>query len=125
MEFVLNNAVWDHYIIRRDWSAVNKVRTTEEIRVLKNGSYNSFLAENWSMFVENILPSALSNFFFFDGEKIAELAVDNTNSQLKESIRAMLGISVLDTLNSDMHRNIRKLQKVASASTETKEIDRR
>ena len=124
LEFVLNNADWDHYIIRRDWSAVNKVRTTEEIRVLKNGSYNSFLSENWSMFVENILPSALSNFFFFDGEKIAELAVDNTNSQLKESIRAMLGISVLDTLNSDMHRNIRKLQKVASASTETKEIDR-
>lgn len=124
LEFVLNNVDRDHYIIRRDWSAVNKVRTTEEIRVLKNGSYNPFLTENWSMFVGNILPSALSNFFFFDGEKIAELAVDNTNSQLKESIRAMLGISVIDTLNSDMHRNIRKLQKAASASAETKEIDR-
>ncbi len=124
LEFVLNNAERDHYIIRRDWSAVNKVRTIEEIRVQKNGSYNSFLTENWLMFIENILPSALSNFFFFDGEKIAELAVDNTNSQLKESIRAMLGISVLDKLNSDMHRNIRKLQKAASASAETKEIDR-
>lgn len=124
LEFVLNNADRDHYIIRRDWSAVNKVRTIEEIRVQKNGSYNSFLTENWLMFIENILPSALSNFFFFDGEKIAELAVDNTNSQLKESIRAMLGISVLDKLNSDMHRNIRKLQKAASASAETKEIDR-
>jgi DNA sulfur modification protein DndD len=124
LEFVLNNADRDHYIVRREWSAVNKVRTTEEIFVRKNGSYNRFLTDNWSMFVENILPSALSNFFFFDGEKIAELAVDSTNSQLKESIRAMLGISVLDTLHGDMQRNIRKLQKTSSASTETKEIDR-
>lgn len=124
LEFVLNNADRDHYIVRREWSAVNKVRTTEEIFVRKNGSYNRFLTDNWSMFVENILPSALSNFFFFDGEKIAELAVDSTNSQLKESIRAMLGISVLDTLHGDMQRNIRKLQKTSIASTETKEIDR-
>ena len=124
LEFVLNNADRDHYIVRREWSAVNKVRTTEEIFVRKNGSYNRVLTDNWSMFVENILPSALSNFFFFDGEKIAELAVDSTNSQLKESIRAMLGISVLDTLHGDMQRNIRKLQKTSSASTETKEIDR-
>ena len=124
LEFVLNNADRDHYIVRREWSAVNKVRTTEEIFVRKNGNYNRFLTDNWSMFVENILPSALSNFFFFDGEKIAELAVDSTNSQLKESIRAMLGISVLDTLHGDMQRNIRKLQKTSSASTETKEIDR-
>lgn len=123
LDFVLNNADRDHYVVRRKWSAVNKIRTNEKIFVQKNGRYNRFLTENWSMFVENILPSALSNFFFFDGEKIAELAVDNTNSQLKESIRAMLGISVLDTLRSDIRRNIRKLQKSGSASKETKEID--
>ena len=124
LDFVLNNADRDHYVVRREWSAVNKIRTNEKIFVRKNGRYNRFLTENWSMFVENILPSALSNFFFFDGEKIAELAVDSTNSQLKESIRAMLGISVLDTLRSDIRRNIRKLQKSGSASKETKEIDR-
>lgn len=124
LEFVLNNEDYDHYIIRRDWSAVNKVRTSEDIRVLKNNIYSNFLTENWAMFVENILPSALSNFFFFDGEKIAELAVDSTNSQLKESIRAMLGISVLDILNSDMQRNIRKLKRTLTNSTETKEIER-
>lgn len=123
LEFVLNNADRDHYVVRREWSAVNKRRTNEEIFVRKNGMYNRFLTENWSMFVENILPSALSNFFFFDGEEIADLAVDSTNSQLKESIRAMLGISVLDTLRSDIRRNIRKLQKSGSVSKETKEID--
>lgn len=123
LEFVLNNEDQDHYLIKRNWSAINKVRTTEEIHVLKNGSFDPFLTENWSMYIESILPSALSNFFFFDGEKIAELAVDNTDSQLKESIRAMLGISVLDTLNSDIQRNIRKLQKTENGSTGATEID--
>ena len=61
------------------------------------------------MFIENILPSALSNFFFFDGEKIAELAVENTNTQMKESIKALLGISVLDQLNNDLGRIISHL----------------
>jgi len=124
LEFVLNNADQDRYIIRRDWNAINKVRTAEIIRVSKNDTYSEFLTENWSMFVENILPSALSNFFFFDGEKIAELAVDNTNAQLKESIRAMLGISVLDTLNSDLQRNIHRLQKSTGSSKETQGIEK-
>ena len=66
------------------------------------------------MFIENILPSALSSFYFFDGEKIAELAVDDTNVQMKESIRSMLGISVLDVLKNDLGRVLRKSSKKTS-----------
>ena len=63
------------------------------------------------MFVENILPSALSSFYFFDGEKIAELAVAKTDDQMKESIRSMLGITILDVLKNDLGRIIRKTSK--------------
>lgn len=63
------------------------------------------------MFIENILPSSLSSFFFFDGEKIAEMAVDSTNASLKNAIRSMLGITILDVLNNDILRNIKKLNK--------------
>lgn len=83
----------------------------EKTSVKKNGEANDFLTENWSMFVENILPSALSNFFFFDGEKIAELAVEETSEQMKESIKAMLGITVLDVLQSDVGKIISKISK--------------
>ena len=58
------------------------------------------------MFIENILPSRLSNFFFFDGEKIAEVAVEDTDVKMKDSIRSLLGISVLDVLSNDMGRII-------------------
>jgi len=124
MEMQLNNSSKDIYVVRREWNALGKIKTSEKITVYKNGEYSDFLTGNWTMFVENILPSALSNFFFFDGEKIAELAVDNTDSQLKESIRAMLGISVLDTLNTDLRRNIRKLQKQNSSWKESAEVEK-
>ena len=96
-----------NYCIHREWSD-NSKRIKENLSVSKNGIFDKFLTENWSMFVESILPSALSNFFFFDGEKIAELAAEETNAQVKESIKALLGITVLDQLESDLRRVIAK-----------------
>lgn len=93
----------ERYIVEREWNAQEQ-RTHEKITVYKNGEYNKFLTDNWSMFIENILPSGLSNFFFFDGEKIAEIAVDKTDTHMKESIKTLLGISVLDSLESDLRR---------------------
>ena len=110
LEFEINAGVKENYIIKRSWNGFNK-KTDEEISVYKDSVYNEFLTQNWSMFIENILPSALSSFFFFDGEKIAEMAVDSTNASLKNAIRSMLGITVLDVLNNDILRNIKKLNK--------------
>lgn len=124
LEIELNNSSHDKYIIKRSWNAKNKVRSTESISVKKNDRDDEFLTKNWSMFIENILPSALSNFFFFDGEKIAELAVDNTDSKLKESIRAMLGISVIDSLKSDIKRNAGRAKKKNARSQEEIELEK-
>lgn len=110
LEFVMNESSNDTYVVRREWNALSKI-TKEIICVKQNGEYSEFLTKNWAMFVENILPSALSSFYFFDGEKIAELAVDNTNEQIKESIRSMLGITILDVLKNDLGRCIRKIEK--------------
>ena len=97
LEFEINNGLKENYIVKRAWNSIDK-KTNESIFVCKDGVANEFLTQNWSMFVENILPSALSSFFFFDGEKIAEMAVDSSNNQLKNAIRSMLGITVLDVL---------------------------
>lgn len=110
LKFVMNESSNDTYVVRREWNALSKI-TKETICVKQNGEYSEFLTKNWAMFVENILPSALSSFYFFDGEKIAELAVDNTNEQMKESIRSMLGITILDVLKNDLGRCIRKIEK--------------
>ena len=76
--FSLNSSEKETYRIKRAWNGLGQ-RIKEDITVYKNETINSFLTENWSMFIENILPSRLSNFFFFDGEKIAEMAVEDTD----------------------------------------------
>ena len=123
LEFEINNESCENYIIKRSWNAERK-RTREKISVTKDGEHSEFLTSNWPLFVENILPSALSSFFFFDGEKIAELAVDSTNVQLKNSIRSMLGISVLDVLSNDITRNLKKINKKETKSQSPDEIQR-
>lgn len=110
------------YRIHREWSGA-KQRISETIKVYKDGEYNQFLTDNWTMFIENILPSGLSNFFFFDGEKIAELAVEDTSTQMKESIKTLLGISVLDLLKGDLGRIINRITKNQVASSEAKLIE--
>lgn len=123
IEFENNSGTVEKYKICRLWDAEGK-RTKERIAVYKEGEYNEFLTNNWPLFVENILPSALSSFFFFDGEKIAEMAVDHTNDQLKDSIRSMLGISVLDVLSNDIIRNLKKMNKAGKQSVSADEIEK-
>lgn len=110
LEFEINNGLKENFIVKRAWNSIDK-KTNESVVVQKDSVVNEFLTQNWPMFVENILPSALSSFFFFDGEKIAEMAVDSSNSQLKNAIRSMLGIKVLDILENDILRNIKKINK--------------
>lgn len=123
LEFVLNESSNDIYTVRREWDALTKI-TKEAISVWQNGEYNDFLTENWPMFIENILPNALSSFYFFDGEKIAELAVDNTSNQLKESIKSMLGITILDVLKNDLSRIIRRTEKRKKGEDSNKQLEK-
>ena len=119
LEFIMNEGTNNEYMIHREWNAFSK-KTEDAITVFENGKYSDFLTKNWAMFIENILPSELSRFFFFDGEKISELAGDETNVQMKESIRSMLGISVLDILKKDLSRIIKSVNR---GKTHDKSLD--
>ena len=100
----------DEYIITRSWDS-SKGRISENIEVCHCGEKNAFLTDNWSMFIENQLPSGLSNFFFFDGEKIAELAEEETSDKMKDSIKMLLGVNVIDTLEGDIKRIEKRIKK--------------
>lgn len=122
IEFSVDPADEEVYCVRRDWDGKGQ-RVREKILVKKNGEENEFLTENWVMFVENILPSALSNFFFFDGEKIAELAIEDTSEQMKESIKEMLGITVLDVLQGDVGKLINKVSKNSEGKQDLQKLE--
>lgn len=122
IEFLLNESSNDTYLVRREWNALSRI-TKEEISVQQNGVYSEFLTQNWAMFVENILPSALSSFYFFDGEKIAELAVAKTDDQMKASIRSMLGMTTLDVLKNDLGRIVKKINRNNKADESNKHLE--
>lgn len=121
LEFYENKGAQQKYSIHREWNADTK-RVTETIVAKENDLYSDFLTKNWAMFVENLLPNALSGFYFFNGEKIADMAVDETNAQLKDSIRSMLGIGVLDVLRNDIGKCLRRVTKDLQGNNSVNEI---
>lgn len=122
IEFEIMGTKLEVFQVQREWNSQGK--TEELIHVKKDGEYSDFLTNNWAMFIENQIPSALSNFYFFDGEKISELAVDQTGEQVKESIRAMLGMTVLDTLKNDLEKNNKKLIKIKKGKENVDKLNR-
>ena len=122
LEFSMDQSGTELYEVERSWDA-NHARTVERIQVKKNGIEDAFLTDNWSLFIENVLPSGLSNFFFFDGEKIAEIAEDNTSKQMKESIKALLGITVLDSLEVDLKKIISQVNRNSVGKSEASEVE--
>lgn len=109
------------YRIKREWNALKK-RTKEFVDVDKNGEHDVFLTNNWLLFIESMLPSALSPYFFFDGDNIAELAASKTDNRMKESIKALLGISILDTLQSDLNKIDRQVNKKRTSNVDMQEL---
>lgn len=95
----------DLLICRRWWMDQNgSVR--EIFEVFRNNALDETLSENWDYYVEEILPLNISRFFFFDNEKIAQIADEETFESVKESIQSLLGLTTIDTLTEDMQKYI-------------------
>lgn len=92
-----------YFLARREWDN-SKARISDKLDVYKNGVYDQYLSTNWDTYVEQILPSGISGLFFFDAEKIGRLAEEETGNEMKESIKALLGIDTVDRLIKDVKR---------------------
>lgn len=124
LEFDINEQEENNtYSVQRKWAG-NTNHIKDNLYVKKNGIYDEFLTQNWAMFIEGILPSGLANFYFFDGEKIAELAESETNDQLRDSIKALLGINVIDILENDLGKIIRKLKNEQSSNSSLEKLEK-
>lgn len=98
----------EEYIIRREWNKRNK-----KVNVIANrdGYVDKVLSTNWDMFIEEIIPLAIAPFFFFDGEKISELVASENDGQLIESMKNLLGISIIQQALIDIDTMIKNKQK--------------
>lgn len=107
--------------IKRMWKAHGK-KIDQQTIVEKNGVADKYLGENWSYYIEEILPFGIARFFFFNNEKITQLADDNSFEQIKSSIKSAIGVSTIEKTIEHIDEVIRR-KKSALKSFETSELN--
>jgi len=96
------------YKVERSWM-VEENGISEKLFIYQDGILiPEFSANQCQAFLNELIPLGVSELFFFDGEKIANLADDGGDVALRDAIRKLIGLDVIDRLTNDLHIYIRK-----------------
>ncbi|UEM40859.1 DNA sulfur modification protein DndD [Pectobacterium aquaticum] len=92
----------NRYDIERSWY-VKGLETKDKIKVYVDLQPDDHLSQHWDEFVNEFIPLSLSDLFFFDGEKIENLAHPQRSSELvRTGIESLLGLDLLSQLQIDL-----------------------
>ncbi|MYF51353.1 MAG: DNA sulfur modification protein DndD [Gammaproteobacteria bacterium] len=116
-----------HYRVRRSW--LDDGRTVRELLSLwEDGTPKTSLSEESCQgFLNELVPIGVSELFFFDGEKIAELAEDDSGTALGDAIHRLLGLDLVERLRSDLRIYMLRSESQAAgkdAATEIEDLQR-
>ena len=115
------------YRVERAWqqSGLNQRNVRENLTISENGLIDTeFEVEHWQDRINELIPIGVSQFFFFDGEDIQKLADDSSHDLfLAESIKALLGLNLVERLQSDLRIYANRLVKRGSPEPVQKEIE--
>ena len=108
-EIVIEMDDGSELVVKRSWTAgaVSEPKPrdlTERLVVVRDGRRVSVQnQEIWQDFIRAAIPPGITQFFFFDGEKIQQIAADDHSEvRLKSSLEAALGIQYINRLASDI-----------------------
>jgi DNA sulfur modification protein DndD len=106
------DGVVHRYRVRRAWSARGRT-VVESLVVEKNGSLVTGVPrDEWHHFLQDLIPPGVSQLFFFDGERIQEIADgDHEEEHLAAAIRGLLGIELVARLRTDLGLFIARQQR--------------
>lgn len=120
-----HNGSEDQYVIKRSWT-VDGASVSETFEVHKNGELLEDADESqWQTFIEGLIPIGIARLFFFDGEKIVNVAENKIqgNKEIKKSIETLIGAELVHRLHSDL--NLYILRKSGSKNnTASKEYEK-
>lgn len=100
--------------VRRSWQSRNG-KITQSVHVTKDNKEDSYLAESWQYYVEEILPFGIAKFFFFNNEKITQLADDASFEQIKSSIKSAIGVTTIENAIGHLNAVIRRKKEALQA----------
>ena len=90
------------YEVTRSWAA-RGASVIDAIELTCDGEMVSDIAEeDWDHYLEDMIPAGVSQLFFFDGEKIQDIADGGSTLVLRDAIKALLGLDLINQLRSDL-----------------------
>lgn len=112
----------NEYQIRRTWSVLNG-EIQETLTIACDGeALQEFSSEAGQAFLNELIPLGVSDLFFFDGEKIAELAEDETGEILQQAVRKLLGLDLIERLRNDLAIYLRQQKETVSPENTHQEL---
>ena len=110
------------YVVRRSWRK-RGTSVAECIALIEDGQPRTDLTpEACQGFLNQLVPLGVSELFFFDGEKIAMLADDESGEMLGAAIHRLLGLDIVERLRNDLRIYIRRRTKEFAAKETRSEI---
>ena len=95
----------------------------EQFEAYVDDQYDEDITKDWENFVEQILPAKVASLFFFDGEKIEQLAdLDNSKKVLHKAINSLLGFEIVDRLGLDLNEFQKRSSLQLKSGEEQKQI---
>lgn len=93
----------ERYTVERSFRDRGK-SLVEDVSIRRDGSELSELEEEqWEDFLKELIPPGISQLFFFDGEKVENLAkAIEDDSSFTESLMSLLGLDLVEQLENDM-----------------------
>ena len=108
-ELVMEMDDLSELVVKRSWTAgaagdPKPKDLAERLVVVRDGKRVSVQnQEIWQDFIRSMIPPGITQFFFFDGEKIQAIAADDHSEvRLKSSLEAALGIQYINRLAADI-----------------------
>ncbi len=97
------------YRIRRSWS---HSQCEEELLIYENGYALTELSNDQAQsFLFDLIPIGVADLFFFDGEKIKELAEEDDNRILADALKKMIGVDFVERGIADLSIILRSKNK--------------
>lgn len=102
-----------NYQVERTWRKEDS-KIIEELHIKKRLeseevfiSLNTIEESHWQSFIEELIPKGIAKLFFFDGERIVEIAENEAESlEIKSSFSSLLGLDVVEQLRKDLQVNL-------------------
>ncbi len=115
---------WQEFKIIRSWNK-HPQEGKDSLSVIREGSYDPILEENWDEYIEAILPLGISNLFLFDGEQVKELAEsDELSPSVIEAINTLLGLELSKKLAVDLDVLVSRKQKSIASKKQLQTVEK-